>query len=148
MFHRVFRKAFSVAKHARKTTSTGCGPISIRTVMVTLAGKSFHTVSWKTVLIIGRARWLRSARAVSIECSYRADHQPELQRCRRIGTRTWRCRRSVREVDGSSKKGGSHVCGSRLSCTGASRSTYTTEIARDLLRRELRDEGRTTRISG
>jgi glutamyl-tRNA reductase len=56
VLHRAFHKAFSVAKRVRKMTLIGCGPVSIGSAVVTLAGKIFHSLSGKTVIIIGSGK--------------------------------------------------------------------------------------------
>src|SRR5438270_372623 len=53
ILHRVFHKAFSVAKHVRKSTLIGRGAVSVSTAAVKLAGKIFDSLSDKTVMLMG-----------------------------------------------------------------------------------------------
>jgi glutamyl-tRNA reductase len=53
ILHRAFHKAFSVAKHVRKSTLIGRGAVSVSTAAVKLAGKIFDSLSDKTVMLMG-----------------------------------------------------------------------------------------------
>jgi glutamyl-tRNA reductase len=53
VLHRAFHKAFSVAKHVRKSTLIGHGAVSVSSAAVSLAGKIFDSLSDKTVMLMG-----------------------------------------------------------------------------------------------
>jgi glutamyl-tRNA reductase len=53
ILHRAFHKAFSVAKHVRKSTLIGRGAVSVSTAAVKLAGKIFDSLRDKTVMLMG-----------------------------------------------------------------------------------------------
>ena len=71
VLHRAFHKAFSVAKHVRKTTLIGHGAVSLSSAAVSLAGKIFDTLGDKTVMLMGAGRMAeltaRSLKRLGIE---------------------------------------------------------------------------------
>jgi glutamyl-tRNA reductase len=71
VLHRAFHKAFSVAKHIRKTTLIGNGAVSLSSAAVSLAGKIFDTLADKTVMLIGAGQMAeltaRSLKRLGIE---------------------------------------------------------------------------------
>jgi glutamyl-tRNA reductase len=71
VLHRAFHKAFSVAKHVRKTTLIGRGAVSLSSAAVSLAGKIFDTLDDKTVMLMGAGRMAeltaRSLKRIGIE---------------------------------------------------------------------------------
>jgi glutamyl-tRNA reductase len=71
VLHRVFHKAFSVAKQVRKATLIGHGAVSLSSAAVSLAGKIFDTLDDKAVMLIGAGRMAeltaRSLKRLGIE---------------------------------------------------------------------------------
>ncbi|HJU11678.1 MAG TPA: glutamyl-tRNA reductase [Candidatus Binataceae bacterium] len=71
VLHRVFHKAFSVAKHVRKATLIGHGAVSLSSAAVSLAGKIFDSLNDKTVMLMGAGKMAeltaRSMKRLGIE---------------------------------------------------------------------------------
>jgi glutamyl-tRNA reductase len=56
VLHRVFHRAFAVAKQVRKATLIGHGAVSVSSAAVSLASKIFDTLADKTVMLMGAGR--------------------------------------------------------------------------------------------
>jgi glutamyl-tRNA reductase len=56
VLHRVFHKAFSVAKRVRKGTLIGHGSVSVSSAAVSLAGQIFDKLADKTVMLMGAGK--------------------------------------------------------------------------------------------
>ncbi|MDB5108578.1 MAG: glutamyl-tRNA reductase [Candidatus Binatus sp.] len=71
VLHRVFHKAFSVAKRVRKGTLIGHGSVSVSSAAVSLAGQIFDKLADKTVMLMGAGKMAeltaRQLKALGIE---------------------------------------------------------------------------------
>jgi glutamyl-tRNA reductase len=108
LLHRVFQRAFRVAKQVRSTTDITRGAVSVGSVAVELAGKIFGDLRERKVLILGAgetsertARALNSRGVTDIRVSNRsferAEHLAALVRGRAVTFNQWAAQ--CREID-------------------------------------------------
>jgi glutamyl-tRNA reductase len=108
LLHRVFQRAFRVAKQVRSTTDITRGAVSVGSVAVELAGKIFGDLRERSVLILGAgetsertARALNSRGVTDIRVSNRSFERAEnlaaLVRGRAVSFEQWAAQ--CREID-------------------------------------------------